>query len=393
MSEIIDNRERRQEVLFKFSQGIIEGKDGKKLLKKYGETLKQITPHDMIAMEEKQLKTGITPQQIKDKIEKVMNVIFEPLKKYQWQKPQAGHPLYYLMQENRELEKKLTEIKTDLKEKNYTHFKTHIAELGEIEKHFLKKENVLFSYLERVWEHCRPLAVMWSLHDDIRLKLKHLNKILSGKDDFDAEIYPQVGDLFFLMYGMIFKEELVVYPVAMETLQEVHWQKIKTQGDAIGYSFLTLPEISAAIPNKKSHTKTTGEAFFQTDTGSLSNLQTELILNTLPLDLTFIDANDEVRYFSNPKDRFFPRSPAIIGRKVQKCHPPESVHIVEKILAAFKSGEKDEASFHIRMKGRIILIKYYAVRKENEYLGTLEVSQDVTDIMKLEGEKRLLDWE
>ncbi|OPX25971.1 MAG: hypothetical protein B1H06_06605 [Candidatus Cloacimonas sp. 4484_143] len=119
-----------------------------------------------------------------------------------------------------------------------------------------------------------------------------------------------------------------------------------------------------------------------------------MILNTIPLDITFIDENDEVRYFSNPKDRFFPRSPAIIGRKVQKCHPPESVHVVEKILDSFKAGTRDEASFHIQMKGKVIQIRYFAVRNENgNYLGTLEVGQDVTEIRDLEGEKRLLDWE
>ena len=393
MSEFINNSEKRVENLFQFSQGIIQGKDGTKLLEKFGEALKYITPHDMLAMEEKQLKMGITPQQIKEKIEKMMNVIYDQLKKYEWEKPQEGHSLYYLMQENRELETRLAAIKIDLKDKNYFHFKQHIAELSGIENHFLRKENILFSYLERVWENCRPLAVMWSIHDDIRLKLKHLNKILLEKEDFDAEIYSQVGELFFLMYGMIFKEELVLYPVAMETLDSFHWQKIKAQSAEIGYSFIVPPKTTKTTEKKKHLDSATDNSNFQTETGNLSNLQIEQIFNTLPLDITFIDTNDEVRYFSNSKDRFFPRSPAIIGRKVQNCHPPESVHIVEKILASFKAGKKDEAAFHIKLKGKFILIKYYAIRKKDEYLGTLEVSQDITDIKKLKVEKRLLDWE
>ncbi|MDO9578846.1 MAG: PAS domain-containing protein [Candidatus Cloacimonadales bacterium] len=393
MSEFINNREKRQESLLKFSQGILQGKDGTKLLGKYGEALKYITPHDMIAMEERQLKMGITPQQIKDKIEKLMNVVYEQLKKYEWEKPQEGHPLFYLMLENRELEKRLATIKTDLKEKRFSKFKRHIADLSGMENHYLRKENVLFSYLERVWEHCRPLAVMWSIHDDIRMKLKHLNKILLEKEDFDAEIYNQVGELFFLMYGMIFKEELVVYPVAMETLDSYHWQKIKAQSAEIGYSFIEPPIKQEKIEKQSRIDLTVQDTIFQTETGSLSNLQIEQIFNTLPLDITFIDANDEVRYFSNSQDRFFPRSPAIIGRKVQNCHPPESVHIVEKILTSFKTGEKDEAAFHIRLKGKFVLIKYHAIRKKDKYLGSLEVSQDITDIKKLKSEKRLLDWE
>ena len=117
-------------------------------------------------------------------------------------------------------------------------------------------------------------------------------------------------------------------------------------------------------------------------------------MNTLPLDITFVDENDEVRYYSKPADRFFPRSPAIIGRKVQNCHPPESVHIVEKIIAEFKAGTKKEAKFWIQAKGKFILIKYFAMHDTHgKYRGILEVSQDITEIKKIEGEMRLLDWE
>jgi uncharacterized protein len=392
MSEFINNRKKRLEDLFQFSQGIIKGENGTELLKKYGEALKNITPHDMIAMEERQLKMGITPQQIKNKIEKVMNAVYDHLKNYKWEKPRQGHPLFYLMLENRELEKRLEKIKTDLKEKNFPAFKKHVADLSGMKNHYQRKENVLFSYLERVWENCRPLAVMWSIHDDIRLKLKSLNEILAERDSFDAEIYSLLGDIFFLMYGMIFKEELVVYPIAMETLDNYHWQKIKRQGAEIGYSFIDPPQEVAKIKIQRTEKSIVQDAIFQTETGGLSNLQIEMIFNILPLDITFIDVKDEVKYFSNPKDRFFPRSPAIIGRKVQNCHPPESVHIVEKILISFKAGTKDEAAFHIRMKGKVILIKYYAIRQEGKYLGTLEVSQDITEIQNLEGEKKLLDW-
>jgi len=112
----------------------------------------------------------------------------------------------------------------------------------------------------------------------------------------------------------------------------------------------------------------------------------------LPVDITMIDENDRVCFFSNPKERFFPRSKAIIGRTVQNCHPPESVHVVDDLVKAFKSGEKDSESFWIQMKGRFVLIQYFALRDEdNAYKGCIEVSQDVTDIRKLNGEKRLMD--
>jgi uncharacterized protein len=196
------------------------------------------------------------------------------------------------------------------------------------------------------------------------------------------------------MYGMIAKEELVIYPVAMETLTSIDWNKIHDQSFDIGFSFITPPKIDDSTSKVSDNEDKFPETFFQTQTGGLNQQQLEVILNTVPFDLSFIDENDEVRYFSNPKDRFFPRSPAIIGRKVQNCHPPESVHVVEKILDSFKAGTKDEASFHIQMKERFILIRYYAIRDENrKYLGTLEAGQDITEIKELKGEKRLLDWE
>ena len=242
MSEFINNNEKRVEQLFKFSQGILKGEDGNKLLAKYGDALEYITPHDMIAMEEKQLKNGISPQQIKEKIEKVMNVIYEHLKKYEWEKPAEGHALYYLMHENRALEKVLIKIKQSLKDKNYVKITTQVEELFIMEHHYLRKENILFPFLEKTWENCRPLAVMWSIHDDIRMKLKSLKKILTENDDFNAAIFKLFGEVFFLMYGLIFKEELVIYPVAMETLSSIDWRKIHEQSFEIGFSYIEVPK-------------------------------------------------------------------------------------------------------------------------------------------------------
>jgi uncharacterized protein len=397
MSEYINNHEKRIESLFKFSQGILQGKNGKKLLEKYGEALQYITPHDIIAMEEKQLKMGISPNAIKEKIEKVMNVIYDNLKKYQWDKPEKGHPLYYFMLENREVEKVLERMKKDLLNRNLEGVRSGIESLFIMDRHYLRKENILFPFLEKTWENCRPLAVMWSIHDDIRLKLKEIQNLIEEAEEFSNEIFKFIGDLFFLMYGMIFKEELIIFPVAMETLSSMDWKKIAQQSYDIGFSYIApVPKvnINPFIEEIKYDKEKTSSSIFQTDTGQLNQDQLNSLFNTLPLDLTFIDENDEVAYFSNPKDRFFPRSPAIVGRKVQNCHPPESVHVVEKILHSFKSGEKDEALFHINMRGKFILIRYFAVRNENsKYLGTVEISQDVTDIRSLQGDKKLLDWE
>lgn len=131
----------------------------------------------------------------------------------------------------------------------------------------------------------------------------------------------------------------------------------------------------------------------QFESGSLSKEEAEAVLDSLPVDISFIDKEDRVKYFNKTEGRIFVRTKAVIGRKVQLCHPQKSVHIVNKILEAFKTGKKDVAEFWINLNDRLILIKYFAVRNKNgKYLGTVEVTQDITDIKKIEGQKRLLDW-
>ena len=117
-------------------------------------------------------------------------------------------------------------------------------------------------------------------------------------------------------------------------------------------------------------------------------------MSTLPFDVTFVDREDTVRYFSPGRERIFERTRAILGRKVQYCHPPKSVHVVNKIVADFKSGKQDRARFWINMGGKMVYIVYYAVRDEKgEYIGTLEITQDVSEIRQLEGERRLLAYD
>lgn len=393
MSEFINNRENRVKGLLKFSMGMINREDSTKLIKQHKEALENITPYDMVEMEAKQLKMGVKVTHIKEHIEKIMNVIYPYLKKYKWEKPTEGNPLYYLMLENRELEKNLEKTKVVLHNKDFKKMAELTSNLTQYENHLIRKENILFPYLEKIWENYTPLNVMWSLHDDIRRKWKELAKHIKEDGEFTPKIYRDIGELFFLMYGMIFKEELIIYPIAMETVTQEHWQQMQEQSAELGYSYIQAPE---GFSKKKEPDviSSVSDIFWKVETGELTKDQLELLLNNLPLDITFVDENDEVRYFSRPDDRFFPRSPAIIGRKVQNCHPPESVHIVKKIIAAFKAGTKKEAKFWIQMKGKFILIKYFAMRDTHgKYRGILEVSQDITEIKKLEGEMRLLDWE
>ena len=442
MSEFINNSEQRVQQLLEFSMGMMKGEKAKELIDKYQEAIENVTPYDMIAMEDIQLKKGYSPTEIKKYIEKIMNVLNPHLEKYEWEKPEEGHPLYYLMQENRELEKLLQKFKDNIKkiefdseaanEKEIQKLRSLTVQLQEFDKHYLKKENVLFPYLEKKWEHYSPLKVMWSLHDDIRKSLKKLLNLLSDRDNFDMQIRELLGEILMLMYRMIFKEEQVVFPAAMETLTLKEWKEIQRQIMQLGYVYIEPPQKnilsrkaeSSSAENKGAaaghpgthsggdsdytHPGSLPEMEAETfagdlplegvmlglGTGSLSLEELKMMINQLPLDITYVDQDDRVRFFSNPEERIFPRSKAIIGREVQNCHPPESVHIVEKILKSFKSGEKNKARFWIQMKGKFILIEYYALRdSKGNYRGTLEVSQDITELRELEGEQRLLDWE
>ncbi len=401
---MIDNRKKRVEELLEFSLGMMNGEDGRILIEKYRDAIEHITPHDMLEMEDRQVQMGITPKTIKQDIEKVLNVFFKSLKQYPWKNPEEGSFLYSLMLENQALIFKLNQIKKVLKSykrqqgDNFHQLKQELLprfrQLSEFESHYVKKENILFPYLENNWQNYRPLTVMWSLHDDIRNKLKTIITLLedvNGKwNDFNREM----SQYFFLVFGMVQKEDLIIYPVATETVSSTDWQKMYEQSFDYSFPFIEPPQ---KLTEESVHRDDRGfppATVTESAMGTLSFEQALLVFDHLPVDITFVDENNKVRFFNRAKDRFFPRSPAIIGRDVKNCHPPESVHIVEKIIEEFRSGEKDQADFWIQMQGKFILIRYYAVRNDaGEYQGVLEVSEDITEIRKLEGEKRLLDWD
>ncbi|MEA1973261.1 MAG: PAS domain-containing protein, partial [Candidatus Cloacimonadota bacterium] len=342
MSEFINNSEKRVDAILQFSLGMLNKKNGSLLFEKYKDELESMTPHDVIEMQDRQINLDVSIADIKIHLEKVLNVVSSALEKYQWEKPTEGHPIFYLMQENRELEKVLSKIKAAIINDDFSQMVELFKNLQNYENHMIRKENILFPYIEKLWDNYGCLKIMWSLHDDIRKNLKTIVQLFKTQKKITPEINKLIGEIFFLMYGMIFKEELIVYPVAIETFSDTDWQKIQEQSLEIGYSYIETPQ--NITPLKKENPKSSiSDLFWKVETGELSKKQLELLLNHLPFDVTFVDENDEVRFFSRPKDRFFPRSPAIIGRKVQDCHPPESVHIVKKIVEEFKAGNKTEA--------------------------------------------------
>lgn len=275
-----------------------------------------------------------------------------------------------------------------------------------------------------------PTKVMWAIHDDIRKELKDLRRQIEQKiqsAEQASRLAVRTGQVLQMIQDMVYKEEKILFPMSLEVLREEDWARVKRGEEEIGYAWVqpgtgwkpaveavgdlsggggyagygrpagvgeSTPEPGAAAAGASVPQPRRVQTLLDLRTGRLSAEQVDLMLTHLPVDISFVDENDTVIYYSDTPDRIFPRSPGVIGRKVQNCHPPKSVHIVNRILEAFRKGERDVAEFWIEMHGRFIHIRYFAVRDDDgRYRGCLEVSQEVTAIRALKGEKRLLDWE
>jgi DUF438 domain-containing protein len=193
---------------------------------------------------------------------------------------------------------------------------------------------------------------------------------------------------------MIFKEESIMLPMLTEALTQDDWKRIADESDEIGYCL--IDSVPTWTPSGKSEPESQQlqqvcEGEITLPTGVLKMEELVRLLDTLPIDITFVDKDDTVRYFSQGAERVFPRTKTVIGRKVMNCHPPASMHIVEKLVEDLRAGRKDHEDFWINMGDKYILIRYFAVRSEKgEYLGVLEVTQDIRPIQAITGEKRLV---
>lgn len=246
------------------------------------------------------------------------------------------------------------------------------------------KELVLFPSIEKYITEHRCTGLMWSIHDDIRKNLKEMRKVLQETEPSLAEINKISGRIFFDVKGMMFREEYILLPAVIDRIPRSVWAEIAAEQTG---------ENGGRSPGELRLDRN-GNLEIDLLTGNPTASQLISIFSHLPVDITLIDAQDRVVFYSNPPDRIFPRTKAIIGRKVQQCHPPESVSIVEKILESFRSKRQERAEFRIQLGSRYIKIEYKALYDEaGEYAGTLEISQDIGSLQKLSGEKRLLDWE
>src|SRR5699024_8600646 len=236
--------------------------------------------------------------------------------------------------------------------------------LWDIDKHYSRKENLVFPYLEK-YGVTAPPKVMWGVDDDIRALIKKIKLMLTDYRGNIEEIVKKIEQTTHQVKEMIFKEESILFPMALETLTEDEWISIYDESDEIGYT-LVAPETDwklkrVGLDIKEEEKETPEDGYVKFETGILSSEEISQILNTIPGDMTFIDKDDIVKYFSQGKERIFARTKAVIGRSVENCHPPASVHIVDKLLDDFKSGKKDEEKFWIKMGDVFVLIQYFAV--------------------------------
>jgi len=386
----------RIDKLIEFAVRVEEGNNVKELCQEYSKYIETITPKDLFLIENEQIKKGETVKAVLQSVDKLINIFYEALKDYNWEKPKEDSFLYYLMEENKGLLVKLDSFRVLIKRQNYEDDRKFIIDSLNTfvlyNSHLLKLENILFPYMEKKAERFEGLKIMWSLHDEVRDNIKTSISLISEENINEKELNRVLGKVFFGLRGLVQKQELIMFPAAVEILDENEFKAMHIQSFEYEFPYIDKPMKPRDTLSSLFKEENIGEGIIKMETGSFTFEQMEAVINVLPVDITFVNKDDKVAFFSKPNERIFPRSVAIIGRDVRNCHPPESVHVVEEILARFKKGEKDSESFWLKLKGMFILIQYYAVRNDKgDYLGTLEVGQEVSNIKALEGEKRLLD--
>lgn len=409
MSELIDNRAHRIAALKKIIQHLHAGVAPELVREELREIVGQTDAAEIMAMEQQLMAEGMRVEEVRSMCDLHSQVTRDVL--VQIAPPPTiapGHPVDTFRRENAALKKVIlglraifTEIpkidaNADLTELVFR-LRASANELMDVDKHYQRKEHALFSCLER---HgiTGPSKVMWAKDDDVRKLLKEMNQ--AGHDCAPTasavkQFSQRAEQTLAAVEEMIFKEENILLPMSLQTLTENEWAEIWAASPQYGWC-LVEPQTGYTPPNTAAAATSAvpKDGTIMMPTGHVNVEQLVAVLSTLPLDLTFVDADDRVAFFSEGPERIFARSKAIIGRKVQHCHPPRSADIVNQILDDFRSGRQNVAEFWINFRGKFVHIRYFAVRSSaREYLGTVELTQDLVPLRELSGERRLLSYE
>lgn len=419
MSEFINNHEFRQNELKKIIKKLHDGATVEEVKVEFDKLTLGVTATEITEMEQALVDEGMPVSEIqrlcdvhaavfKGSIEDIhANDDLESLG------INEGHPIHVLKEENRMIENLINnELLIALNDfalkgnaENKLNLTNKLETLLTIDKHYRRKENLIFPIMEK-YDITTPPQVMWGVDDEIRANNKQIINILNENKVDVQKIIELVMNLVNGVREMIFKEEEILIPMIIDLFTTEDWVRINFASKEIGYTLIDSVSpwfplakedndekdlIAKTVDVKSGFVEVDSEVEVGFDAGSLSAVEINSILNTIPLDMTFVDNNDKVKYFTQGKERVFDRPITIIGREVKNCHPPKSVHIVEQIVDDLKSGKKNNEDFWIRMGEMFVYIRYFAVRDKNgDFLGTLEVTQNIKPITELEGEKRLM---
>jgi len=411
MAELIDNRQERIRLLKKIITGLHQGTPRDEVKRQLKELVRSTDASEIAAMEQELMAEGMPLKEVMGMCDLHSEVTREILTKRPHAPVVPGHPVDTFRKENVALGEAVTSVRAVIAalcegadgdvppaEAMDAARREHSL-LMDVETHYARKENLLFPLLER---HgiTGPSKVMWGKDDEVRELLKGLGEGLRATDatvgEWKVVSETIAAPALAAVSEMVMKEEHILLPMALQALNEAEWAEIFEQTSEFGYCLVEpateYRPAAAEAPAEGDGAPKAGT--FRAPSGTMTKEQLLALFAALPVDLTFIDADDRVRYFTEGRSRVFARPRTILGRKVQHCHPPSSVDTVEKILDDFRAGREDACSFWIELKGRFLLIRYFALRNpEGEYVGTIEVTQDLTEERALTGQRRLLEYD
>ncbi|HHW66953.1 MAG: uncharacterized protein PWP07_769 [Epulopiscium sp.] len=407
MSEIINNREYRQKILKELIGELHKGKTVDEVKPRFEKLIEGIDATEIAQMEQALIMEGMPVEEIQrlcDVHAAVFKGSIEEIHRPTKPEDTPGHPVHTFKLENTAIERlikeriqvHLQEFKADDNPENLAKLTEDINALWQIDKHYLRKENLLFPFMEK-YGITAPPKVMWGVDDEIREDIKAIKNMLKHYNGEKDVLLERINNTINRVTEMIFKEENILFPMVLETLSEDEWLKIEEESGEIGYTLIDVKtkwkpvRVNVEEKVEEEGEKPSNDGYIKFETGVLTPEEINGIFNTIPLDITFVDKDGFVKYFSQGKERIFPRTKAAIGREVKNCHPPASVHIVEKIVEDLKSGKKENEDFWIKMGDKYVYIRYFAVRDEKgEFLGIMEVTQNIKPIQEITGEKRLV---
>jgi len=410
MSEVIDNKANRLRVLKDIIKHLHAGNPPEQVQRQMQEIARQTDASEIMAMEQELIAEGMPVEEVRSMCDLHSKVTRDVLVQLPIRKAIApGHPVDTFRRENEALRGTIAAMTQTLAELQSTkeaagaspillRFRQSFNDLMDIDKHYQRKEHALFSCLER---HgiTGPSKVMWAKDDEVRNLLKRLGECLHSSladlDKWKTNLVEAANVALKAVQEMIYKEENILLPMSLETLSEDEWGEIWSVSPKYGWCIVEPQQgYTPAVSTRPESMKVPTSGALMLPTGNVSLEQLAAVFSTLPLDLTFVDADDRVAFFTEGPDRIFARSKAIIGRKVQHCHPPRSVETVDRILDDFRAGRQNVSEFWINFHDKFVHVRYFAVRSsDGAYLGTVELTQDLTPLRALQGERRLLEYD